>query len=362
MPSKRLLASLLLICASLWLSPQANCAPLKIGIPLPLTGANAAPAQDIRRGFELGREMLGLTDVELIFEDDTCDGAKSITANKKLLEINKVDIISGIYCNTALLAAAPLLNRANIPVLTVGATTGDQIGIGKKIFRLFPADQGAVEPLISEMAKHGSRLCVMTEAEAYSALIERTVARKWPILGSNFKVIKESVNAGEYDFRTPLLRLRKRGCDSILLNASGDDGFIASYRQLRTIDRDIPAFALYYPGSSTVQKAFPEGLRNVSYADIVSRGTLATTKGNEFTKRYQDRYGAFLISQPIALLAFEAIRVIAESHKQGIPLDQFLQRGAINDGAIKEYSFDSDGAVQGIEFIVLKADSTQQER
>jgi len=132
-----------------------------------------------------------------------------------------------------------------------------------------------------------------------------------------------------------------------------DDGFIASYRQLRTIDATIPVFALYYPGSSTVQSAFPEGLRRVTYADLASGGALATARGGEFIKRFKERYGEFLIGQPIALLAFEALRLIAESHKQGIPLDQFLRRGPIKDGAIQEYTFDSDGAVQGIQFMVF---------
>jgi ABC-type branched-subunit amino acid transport system substrate-binding protein len=356
----RYLFAFLLTCATLYAATHATCEPLRIGIPLPLTGANAAPAQDIRRGFELSKELLGLSDVTLIFEDDACDGAKSITANKKLLDISKVDVISGIYCNSALLPAAPLLNRANIPVLTVGATTGDQVGIGKKIFRLFPADQEALTPLMPEMAKQGARLCVMTETDAYSALIERTLERQWPSHGNNSTITKASVNAGDRDFRTPLLRLHKRGCDSILLNASGDDGFIASYRQLRTIDATIPVFALYFPGSTTVQKAFPEGLRRVTYADLASRSTLATARGIEFIKRYEERYGEFLVGQPIALLAFEALRLIAESHKQRIPLDQFLRTRSISDGAIREYSFDRDGAVQGIEFVVLNADSTGQ--
>ncbi|MEN9847088.1 MAG: hypothetical protein RIS36_2235 [Pseudomonadota bacterium] len=357
---KHLSLFLLITCTSLYAATQALCEPLKIGIPLPFTGANAAPAQDIRRGFELGREILGLTDAALIFEDDGCDGAKSITATKKLIDITKVDVISGIYCNNALLPVASILNRADIPVLTVGATTGDQVGIGKKIFRIFPADQDALEPIIPEMVKHGPRLCVMTETEAYTTLIERAVDLKWQRAGmlkgrgsretSNFTIAKESINSGERDFRSALFRLKKRGCDSILLNVAGDDGFIASYRQLRTIDQEMPVFGLYFPGSSNVQKAFTDGLLRVTYADLATSNSLATTLGKEFIKRYRERYGEFMVSQPIALLAFEALRLIAEANKQRMPLDQFLRMGPINDGAIIKYHFDSDGAVQGIAF------------
>lgn len=172
-----------LMCAFVVATP-CIAAPLTIGIPVPFTGANSAYGPEIRRGFELGKEILGVNDIKFIFEDDACDGAKSVTVIKKLLEVDKVDLISGIFCNTALLSAAPLLNRAKIPVLTVGATTGDQQGIGERIFRMTPADQGALSPLIPEMEKEGKRLCVLTETDAYSAMIERNIAREWPLKGS----------------------------------------------------------------------------------------------------------------------------------------------------------------------------------
>jgi branched-chain amino acid transport system substrate-binding protein len=206
--------------------------PYAIGIPLPLTGANRAPGTDMQRGFELAHEMLGASDMKLVYQDDACDSAKSVSAVKRLLEIDKVSFISGIYCNSALFAAAPVLNKAAISVLTVGATTGDQTGVGPKIFRLFPADQLAVRKLMPEMAKRAARLCVVTESEAYSELIERVVRREWPAQSNEFSIVTDSVISGERDFRTTLLRVMKSSCDAVLLNTAGDDGFIAAYRSV----------------------------------------------------------------------------------------------------------------------------------
>ena len=185
MKLKFLITSILLTLSFLS-SSRAFGEPCRIGIPLPLTGALAATAQDVRRGFELGKEILGITDMQLIFEDDGCDGSKSVTVVKKLIEIDNVDVISGIVCNTALLPVGRIIDRAKIPTLTVGSF------------------------------------------------------------------------------------------------------------------------------------------------------------------------------QPIALLAFEALRVINQAHKEGIPLDIFLRRGPIKDGAIKDYSFDEDGAVQGVGFQVIRIESDAQ--
>jgi ABC-type branched-subunit amino acid transport system substrate-binding protein len=309
-----------------------------------------AGGTEIRRGFELGLETFQETEIRVIFEDDACESAKSLTVNKKLIEIDKVSVISGIGCNTSLFSVAPILNRSGLTALTTGATTGDQIGVGKNIFRLFPADQLALLPLFPEIAKRGKRLCMITESDVFSELIRRRVNDSWPDYAPSFSVAEEAVNAKEHDFRAPLARLTKRGCDSILLNVAGDDGFISAFRQTKIVAPHLPIFALYFPGSSVVQKALGNALKGVVFADLPSSTDLATPLGQKFIELYKRRYGDFLISQPIALLAFEAFRLIREAHRQGVPLNQFLRRGPIQDGAMKEYSFDSDGAITGLDF------------
>jgi ABC-type branched-subunit amino acid transport system substrate-binding protein len=342
----------LLLCFILHL-PLGWGETFKIGIPIPLTGANMAAGSDIQRGFDLAYQMLNVPDMALVYQDDGCNSTRSVSAIKRLLEVDKVSVVSGIYCNHSLIPAASILNKAAIPVLTVGATTGDQIGVGPKIFRLFPADQLALQPLIPKMVKAGKKLCVVTEAETYSELIERTIKREWPAQGGDYSVMTETVSVGERDFRTAILRALKGGCDAALLNVAGDDGFIAAYRQLRTLNNKLPVFALYFPGSAAVKEALGETLRGVQYADLPTYSSdLVTPLGLEFISRYKARYGEFLTSTPVALLAFEALRLIAQSRKEGMPLDQFLRRGPIKDGALREYRFNSDGAVEGIEFVI----------
>jgi hypothetical protein len=106
------------------------------------------------------------------------------------------------------------------------------------------------------------------------------------------------------------------------------------------------------PGSSTVQKALGDTLRGVLYADLVSKDALTTPLGLRALARYKERFGEHLVAAPLVLLAFEAVRLIQLAHQQGVPLAALLRQGPIQDGAIREYSFDSDGAVQGIPFTV----------
>ncbi len=332
----------------------AAAEPFRVGISIPLTGDTQAYGEDIRRGYEIGKEILKADDIELIFENDACNATKSISVAKKLVDIDKVQVITGIFCNTALFAAAPIFNRANIPVLTCGANPGDKKGIGKRIFRLWPADHLGVATLVKFISKNGKRLCMLTETEAYTELISRTFKSEWKNLGAGYELYAEDVGVGEKDFRSVLLRLKQRKCAGLFINTAGDDGYIAAHRQAKDLEVADEIFAYYMPGSSVVQQALGQSLEGVVYATLPSREEIATETGQTFQKLYSQRFGEFQVAVPVALLAFETLRVIVEARKANIPLDEFLRNRAIKDGAIGEYSFDDDGALQGVRFKIVR--------
>lgn len=287
-------------------SELAIAEPYRVGIPVPLTGDAQAYGQDIQRGYELGKELLKANDIQLLFEDDACNPAKGVGILKKLIEVDNVKAISGIFCNGVLLASAPYLNRTNIPVLTSAANTGDQHGIGKKIFRLFPADHLGVAPLIKYIAKKHKRLCMISETEAYPELIARTVKSEWGKLGSEFELFSEAVNYGEKDFRSVLLRLKQKNCEALFINPEADGGYIPAFKQAKDLKIDASMYGYYMPGSPDVQQALGEQLNGVIYATLPTQTELASKLGLKFEELYKERFGKFLVGVPVALFAFES--------------------------------------------------------
>lgn len=359
---QRTLGSIIILVLTTFSARFVHAEPLTVGISLPLSGAWQAHGAEARRGFELGRELLGARDLTLAFEDDACDPAKGITAVKKLLELDKASVLSGIFCNSVLFAAAPVLNRTQVPVISTGANTGDQPSIGAKIFRLFPSSHLVLAPLLDAVAAAGHRtLCMVTETDAYTELIERTAHRSWPARGAEYTLKSESVAMGERDFRSVLQRLvrtkfpaHKAACDAVFINSPGDDGFISAFKQVRSRYPQMPVIALYVPGSSVTQQALGKSLTDTLYGDLPARSDLDTPATARYRTLYAQRYGAPLVTMPIDILAFEALRLIVSAHKQGLPLDTLLRKGPIRDGALPEYSFDSDGAIQGLKFVVRR--------
>ena len=70
----------------------------------------------------------------------------------------------------------------------------------------------------------------------------------------------------------------------------------------------------------------------------------------EFRRRFGEPKSGF----PIVPTTFEAFRVLDQAIQSGIGPAEFLRNRSINNGVIKSYSFDSHGAVQGINFEMQK--------
>lgn len=342
-------------CPALHAQSQETAQKTKIGVALPLSGDLQAPGEDLRNSFLVAKDFLHADDLELLFEDDRCDAKQSVTVTHKLLELDNISIATGVYCNHALFPAAPLYNRKGIPVITTGATTGDVKGIGPKIYRLFPADHLGVKPLLKAITARHKRLCMLTAPDTYTELIQRTVKKEFAALPPPFTLIAMDADAAAQDFRTPLLNLTKNNsCDALFLNPPGDDTFITMMKRVREQRTNLPIYGFYMPGSTVVRKALGDQLNGVEYADLPSREDVASDLGRQFLDAYKKRFGDFQVAQPIGLMAFEALRLIVESKKAGTPLDEFIRNRPIKDGALKEYRFDDDGAIEGIAFKIYR--------
>ncbi|MDH3596966.1 MAG: ABC transporter substrate-binding protein [Rhodospirillales bacterium] len=111
---KRILVAL---AGAALLGAQVTAAePVKIGMITTLSGGGSALGIDIRDGFRLAVEQgggkLGGTAVELIVEDDARKPDKATEIAKRLLERDKVDIVTGIVWSNLAIAVVPKVTKA----------------------------------------------------------------------------------------------------------------------------------------------------------------------------------------------------------------------------------------------------------
>jgi branched-chain amino acid transport system substrate-binding protein len=106
-----------------WLRPDRNKAgaaqnterePVKVGMITTLSGGGAGLGIDARDGFMLAIKQAGNKDVEVVIEDDQRKPDVAVQLADKMIQSDKVDILTGIIWSNLAMAVVPARSiRAN---------------------------------------------------------------------------------------------------------------------------------------------------------------------------------------------------------------------------------------------------------
>ena len=112
--------------------------------------------------------------LELIVEDSKCNAHDSITAYRKLTDVDGVKIILGTSCSGAMLGAAPLAETDGVVMFSGLATNPDIANAGYYIFRTSMSDvQVGIDTGNVLWADGVRRLATITEATEYAEGVRR---------------------------------------------------------------------------------------------------------------------------------------------------------------------------------------------
>lgn len=200
--------------------------PIKIGVSMPITGPVAFGALQERHGLEIAVKeindaggVLGRK-IELSFEDNQCNPSASVAVINKLISEN-VPAIIGAQCSSAVLAAMPVIEKAEIPMVSGIATSPaitEKAGVGGNpwIFRTNPSDRELAVTNVKYLKSLGDiqKVAVLAEstdygrggAEAFSAAAK---ANGLDVVSVDYYPI------GNPDFTTMITRLRSSGAQAL---------------------------------------------------------------------------------------------------------------------------------------------------
>ncbi|GAH67412.1 unnamed protein product, partial [marine sediment metagenome] len=130
--------TLLIVVSGLLIGFLSSCSKkpqeakeIEIGAILPLTGDNAVYGVAIKNGIELGVEEISENGgirgkkITVIFEDDRAEPSQTISAYKKLTQVNRVPLILGGVFSASSLAIAPLAQRDKVVFLSPTSSSID---------------------------------------------------------------------------------------------------------------------------------------------------------------------------------------------------------------------------------------------
>ena len=295
--------------------------------------------------------------LELIVEDSKCSAQDSITAYRKLTDVDGVKIILGTTCSGAMLEAAPLAEKDRVVLFSGSATNPDIANAGDYIFRTAMNDLQVGIDTGNVLWADGIRsLATITESTDYAEGVRRTSVDHFEKLGGQV-VAAESYSSEVTDFRSQLSKLISANPDALHVAAQGEFSGGTIVKQVRELGYEGPIYSeIVVIGATALEIA---GDAAAGLKAIIAELDPANPKSAEVLANFKSRYD--YISLPWYMgSAYDDVYIAAECLKQtGDDQDADGFRdclyGITWSGSIgSNYRFDENGEVVGLSNIVAE--------
>jgi len=199
--------------------------PIKIGSLNSMTGGNSTFGQSCDGGIRLAAEernkaggVLGRP-VEIVTADTESQADKTSLAVGKLIDNDHVISVLGEVASSRTNAAAPICQKAKIPLLTPASTNPKVTKFGNYVFRSCFVDdlQGLWIAKFTANDLKLKRAAILTDIKNdYSTGLTKVLKTEFPKLGGEI-IGNETYQAGDQDFKGQLTSLKALNPDIIFL-------------------------------------------------------------------------------------------------------------------------------------------------
>ena len=228
------------VAAGPWvLRAQAQSGPIKIGVVLPYTGVYAVLGESITQAMELvfARENWTVAGrkIEMIKEDDEMKPPVGIRKTEKLIDSDKVDILTGPVHSGILMGMRDKVHSSKtiLIVSNAGADAISRERCSRWIFRTSFSNWQPCQPMGGWVAKNVSKE-VFQIAPNYQAGKDMMNAFKETFVPAGGKVVAEDYpKLGETDYAPYLTKIKQSGAKAVFAFFSGTDAvnFVKQYDQ-----------------------------------------------------------------------------------------------------------------------------------
>jgi branched-chain amino acid transport system substrate-binding protein len=228
--------------------PPLEGQTLKIGLILPLTGAQAPFGLRAKWGSEWAAEKINEVGIkgakiQLFVEDNAGDPKVTVSATEKLITVDKCQVIRVAFISGCALAAMEVCEKYEVPLITIRCVADDITLKGYKyIFRIGPnSTMAALADMIyiKEYLKP-KRVAIIHEPGVYGTSLQKRWIELTDQLKPGWEIVSvQTYTAGTLDFR-PILQLVKEANPDVLVTYPYLTDGALILKQAREIGLDIP--------------------------------------------------------------------------------------------------------------------------
>jgi len=350
-PSRVFLAALAALLCLGGIARSFAADPIRVGVTASLTGQYAAPGQDLLAGIQMWADdinargaLLGRP-VEIVSYDDRSDPATSARLYERLINEDRVDLLIGPYASDVTLAACPVVEEHDFPMVSGSASASDiwSRGYGN----IFQVDTPAVhymDLLIESAHDAGLQRIALAYADSdFPREMARGVREQAARYGMEI-VFDRDFPEGNTDF-SALVRDMKASTPDMVIGGTYLDGSIAMVREAKRQQFSPKAFA-FTVGPALVEFGEALGPDAEGVLGVVSwmrSGNIPMAY--DFSYRYKEKSGHNAAAQ--AASGYAAGQVLEAAVRLAGTLDRDAVRGQLRDmvfaSLVGRYHVDESG-------------------
>lgn len=331
--------------------------PIKIGFIAPLTGDAAAYGEPERDGVAIAVKEINAAGgvngrpIQVVYEDGKCTGKDAVSAVQKLINIDKIKFVIGGACSGETLGMAPITEAAKTILFSPSASNPDISQAGDYVFRNYPSDAGGGKIIAESMYQDYKKAAVITENTDYAQGLRKVFVDRFGELGGKI-VFDESFVPETLDFRSVLSKMKAATPEAIFINPQTGAAAARIAKQAREIGLAQQFYLFFVTGADYVESG-PAAEGSI-ILDVELDETSA--KGGELVDKYVAEYGKRPTYPIFAGAAYDALYLLADGIKKygenPDKVKQYLYDLPNYSGTIGTYSFDQNGDVVGLEYVI----------
>ncbi len=285
--------------------------PIKIGFLSTFSGPSALLGQELLDGFKLGLEQsgnkLGGRPVELIQADDQTKPDVARQHADKMIERDKIHILTGINFSNVLLAVAKPALDNGVFVYSINAGPSQYAG-------------GQCNPHYFNVSFQND-----TGAEAMAIYLQNKGVKKMYLLAPNYPAGKDFLSGfkryykgeivgevyttfGQLDYAAEIAQLRAAAPEAVFFFLPGGMGinFVKQYSQ-SGLNKTVPLYGPSFSFDQTVLPAIGDAAIG-SFASAFWAETFDNPQSKKFVADFEAKYGR--LPSPNAANAFDGARIL----------------------------------------------------
>lgn len=325
---KSIMAAALIVLTSS-VANVASADPIKVGLITTLSGGGAGLGVDTRDGFNLAIKMAGVSDIEVITEDDGQKPELAVQIADKLIQENDVDILTGIVWSNLLMAVAPSTVAQDKFYISTNAAPAALAG--EKCHPLYfnaAYQNDNLHEAVGQYANEGfKKMFIM--APNYPAGKDSLTGFKRYYKGEIASEIYTQV--GQTDYAAEIAQIRASGADGVFAFLPGGMG-IAFMKQYAQSGVETPIMGPGFSFSQDVLGAIGDAALGVKNSGQWARD-LDNPANKAFVEAFQKEYNR--LPSLYAVQAFDAAQLIISAQKKASVKDQEAFAAALREADIQ---------------------------